>query len=273
MNDRQFRFGVVAAPDRGAEQWQALARRVADLGYSTLLMPDGLQLLSPFPSLAVAATAADVRVGTFVAAAPLRPPRSAAWDAHTLSVLTGGRFELGIGTGRPAVEAFAAELGLPFGSAKERLAQVSETIDHLRRLDGDQHTPVLLAAGGPRSRALAAARADIVTLAATALTPRAEVAEMARDLRAKAGSRADRIELSMNLFAVGDELPPWTRQAVNADPASLIEHDSLMLLRGSVQDMVDELQRRRDDFGTSYISVNGAFLEHLAPVVEKLAGH
>jgi alkanesulfonate monooxygenase SsuD/methylene tetrahydromethanopterin reductase-like flavin-dependent oxidoreductase (luciferase family) len=116
MTDRRFRFGVVASPDRGAEQWQATVRRAADLGYSSILMPDGLQLLSPFPSLAMAATTADVRVGTFVAAAPLRPPRAAAWDAHTLTVLTDGRFELGIGTGRPGVEQFAAELGLPFGS-------------------------------------------------------------------------------------------------------------------------------------------------------------
>ncbi|HEU4945895.1 MAG TPA: LLM class flavin-dependent oxidoreductase [Kribbella sp.] len=273
MNDRRFRFGVVAAPDRGAAQWQATARRVAELGYSTLLMPDGLQLLSPFPALAAAAGAAEVRVGTFVAAAPLRPPRSAAWEAHTLSVLTDGRFEFGLGAGRPAVEEFAGELGLPFGSAKERLNQVSQTLDHLLNLDGDRHTPVLLAAGGPRSRTLAATRADIVTLAATALTPRAEVAEMALDLRAKAGERADEIELAMNLFAVGDELPPWTAQATGADPAALIEQDSLMLLRGSVQEMIDELQRRRDEFGSSYITVNSAYLEHLAPVVEELTGH
>lgn len=272
MNDRRFRFGVVASPERGAEQWQATARRVAELGYSTLVMPDGLQLLSPFPALAVAATAADVRVGTFVAAAPLRPPRSAAWDAHTLSVLTDGRFEFGIGTGRAEAARFAAELGLPFGSAKERLDQVVQTLDHLRELDGDRRTPVMIAAGGPRSRALAAERADIVSLAASALTPRADVAEMARDLRERAGSRADELEVAMNLFAVGDELPPWTRQATGADPAELIAQDSLHLLRGTLTEMTDELQRRRDEFGVSYFSVNGMFFEQLAPVVEKLAG-
>jgi hypothetical protein len=36
--------------------------------------------------------------------------------------------------------------------------------------------------------------------------------------------------------------------------------------------MVDELQRHRDAYGASYICVYGAFLEQLAPVVEKLAG-
>ena len=37
-------------------------------------------------------------------------------------------------------------------------------------------------------------------------------------------------------------------------------------------DMVDELQRRRDQLGVSYISVNAAFVEQFAPVVDRLAG-
>ena len=56
MGDRGFRFGVVATPEGGPQQWTATARRVEELGYSTLLMPDGVQLLAPFPSLAMAAS-------------------------------------------------------------------------------------------------------------------------------------------------------------------------------------------------------------------------
>lgn len=78
MTNRAFRFGVVGSANRGPEEWQQTVRRAAGLGYSTVLMPDGLQLLSPFPTLAVAATVADIRVGTFVAAAPcgrlVQPP-------------------------------------------------------------------------------------------------------------------------------------------------------------------------------------------------------
>jgi len=37
--------------------------------------------------------------------------------------------------------------------------------------------------------------------------------------------------------------------------------------------MADELQRRRDGLGTSYVAVNAAFIEQFAPVVELLAGH
>ncbi len=44
------------------------------------------------------------------------------------------------------------------------------------------------------------------------------------------------------------------------------------MLRGSVTEMADELQRRRDALGVSYVSVNSAFVEAFAPVVERLAG-
>src|SRR6476659_3721477 len=119
---RPFRFGVVATPADG--DWLATARRVADLGYTSLLIPDGMQLPAPMPSLAMAAAVADVRVGTWVLAAPLRPPRLVAWEANSMTRLTGGRFELGLGTGRAIVARWAAEMGLPFGSPAQRLQQV-----------------------------------------------------------------------------------------------------------------------------------------------------
>jgi probable F420-dependent oxidoreductase len=270
---RPFRFGVVGTPQGPPEQWIATARRVEELGYSTLLMPDGLQLLAPFPSLAVAASVTTtLRVGTFVLAGPLRTPRSAAWEAHSLSELSGGRFDLGIGTGRPDVRRQAEQLGVPFGTAGERLQQVADTVAALRELDGDRRTPVLVAAGGPKARALAARIADIVTLAAAPLADRHEYAALADDLRTTAGERAADFELAMNLFVVGDEVPPWQRQFMGVDAAELIAHESLTMLRGDTAEMVDELQRRREQIGVSYISVNGAFYEQLAPVVERLAG-
>jgi probable F420-dependent oxidoreductase len=272
MWDRKFRFGVIATPQQGSAKWRSTARRVSELGYSTLLMPDGLQLLSPFPSLAVAASVTDLRVGTFVLAGPLRPPRLAAWEAHSMSVLTEGRFELGIGTGRPAARQFAEQLGLPYGSASERLDQVGNVIDHLRELDGSAHTPVLMAAGGPKARALAAAKADIITLASGPLTTRHEIAQMVTEVRDQAGERADKIEFAMNLFVIGEQIPPWTEKFIGADVATLIAHDSLVMLRGSPTQMADELQRRRDELGVSYVCVNAEFFEQLAPVVDLLSG-
>src|SRR5215475_11052596 len=138
---RPFRFGVVAPLTSDLPTWRDRVRRIADSGYSTLLMPDVPHWQpAPGPTVAVAAALADLRVGTWVYASPLRVPWSTAWEAHSLSVLTDGRFEMGIGTGRPGIEDELRELGLPVVPPSERLAQVRETVMALRDLDGPSFT-------------------------------------------------------------------------------------------------------------------------------------
>jgi alkanesulfonate monooxygenase SsuD/methylene tetrahydromethanopterin reductase-like flavin-dependent oxidoreductase (luciferase family) len=269
---------VVATPQTAAGNiaatWQQQARRAEELGYSSVLMPDGMQLPSPIPTLAFAAAATTaLRVGTFVLASPLRPPVLTAWEAHSMSLLTGGRFEFGIGTGHPGNVRQAVEVvGMPKTTAAERLGQVERSIDRLRELDGDQHTPVLMAVSGAKAMAVAAAKADIVTIAAGSLASRADVGRLTGELLSAAGPRASSLELLLNVYVVGDDMPAWMQQFLGADVAALIAHDSLTILRGSAREMADELQRRRDAFGTSYVAVNAVFIERFAPVVELLAG-
>jgi probable F420-dependent oxidoreductase len=273
MTSKPFRFAVQAVPQNGG-QWLGVAQRAENLGYSSLLTADGLQLLSPVPALALAAGATKtLRVGTFVLASPLRLPRLTAWDAHSLSLLSGGRFEFGIGTGRPEVVDQAAELtGQPPASAGERLAMAEQAIDELRALDGDHHTPVLVAAAGPKALALAAAKADIVTIATSPLAERSEVGKLIAQVKQAAGDRADAIEFASPIFVVGDEAPPWVTQFLRADLATLVARESLQVLRGTTQQMADEFQRRRDTLGISYFTVNAAFADQLAPVLELLNG-
>ena len=63
-----FRFGVVAASAPSGEAWVALARRVEELGYATLLVVDRVQVpLAPLTALAVAANVTTrLRVGSHV---------------------------------------------------------------------------------------------------------------------------------------------------------------------------------------------------------------
>jgi alkanesulfonate monooxygenase SsuD/methylene tetrahydromethanopterin reductase-like flavin-dependent oxidoreductase (luciferase family) len=154
----------------------------------------------------------------------------------------------------------------------QRLAMVGEAVDALRELDGDHHTPVLIAAGGPKARGLAAAKADIVTIAHGPLISRDEIARLTADVREAAGSRADEIEFASPVFVVGDEPAPLALRFLQVEWATLVAHDSLMILRGSVQQMADELERRRETLGISYFSVNAMYIEEFAPVVELLAG-
>lgn len=267
-----FRFGIIAAPYGGRDQWLAGAATIADRGYSTLLTPDNAgRLHSPFTALAVASAVPDLRLGTFVLAAPVRAPQAAAWEGHSLSVLSGGRFEFGIGTGRPDSRAEAEAFGRPWGTAAERLENVRQSIAELRKADGAARTPVMLAAGGPKALALAAEEADIVTLAAIPSTPRADVVRMADELRELAGGRD--IELALNMFVVGDEVPPFAQRMLGgSDPSVLHESGSLNAVRGTPQEIADELRRRRDESGISYYVLEQSYVESFAPVVELLRG-
>ncbi|MEJ3653559.1 LLM class flavin-dependent oxidoreductase [Actinomycetes bacterium KLBMP 9759] len=271
--DRRFRFGAIAEPEYSDGQWTATARRAEELGYSTLLMPDGLHLLAPLPAAAVAATVTTtLRVGTFVLASTVRPPRTAAWEANSLSELTRGRFELGIGTGNPWMNRAAVdEIGMPTTTPAQRLDLLRDTVEHLRKLD-DGRTPVMIAAGGRRSRELAGELADIVTLPHAATAGHADVARMVAETADAAGERADRIEYNLNVLVVGDTIPRPIVPIVGDDIGALIEAESLIMLRGTSRQMADEIQRRREALGYSYVTVNAMHLDTFAPVVELLAG-
>lgn len=272
MGERGFRFGVVATPETGGKEWADTARRIEELGYSTLLTPDNLRLPAPSVSLGVAAGVTErLRLGTFVLASPLRTPRAAAWEAHSLSVLTDRRFELGLGTGNAQMRELAGEIGLPFGTGPQRLKQVEETIDHVRSLDEQQHTPVLIAAGGPKARALAGARADSVVVPHPPLASRDEVRAMVDDIRRNAGERADQVEIGMSLFGINDRIPSWAEQFLGIDSATLAENDSLFLLRGGPEGKVEELQRRREELGISYFTVHAHAIDEFAPLIERVS--
>lgn len=265
---RRFRFGVVAPLRTDLPAWRDQVRRIAGSGFSTLLMPDVRQWQpAPGPTLAVAATLADLRVGTWVYAAPLRPPWSAAWEAHSLSVLTEGRFEMGIGTGRPGMEDELSELGLPVMPPDQRLSRVRDTVTALRELDGpDLRTPVVMAVRGPKAQALAADLADTVTIATLPGDSRSGTIRRVAELRA----RRD-LELANHVAVVGDAVSPFMAPP-DTDPDALRAADSLLVLPRDPAAATEEILRRREESGFSYIVVGANAVAALAPVVAELAG-
>ena len=265
---RPFRFGVVAPLRTDLPTWRARVRRIADAGYSTLLMPDFPKLQpAPGPMLAFAATLANIRVGTWVYASPLRSSWMMAWEAHSLSVLTEGRFEMGVGTGRPGIEDELRERGLAVVPPGERLAQVREAVKTLRDLDGPTlHTPVVMAVRGPKARALAAEVADTVTFVQAPGETRVEVARLARDF-----SAIRDCELALHVSVIGDTVAPFMAPP-DTDPAALRAADSLAILPADPGAAVEEIQRRREELGFSYVVFGADSADTLAPVVAKLAG-
>jgi alkanesulfonate monooxygenase SsuD/methylene tetrahydromethanopterin reductase-like flavin-dependent oxidoreductase (luciferase family) len=265
---RPFRFGVVAPISTDLAAWRDRVRRIADAGYSTLLMPDVPQWQpAPGPTLALAAALADIRVGTWVYASPVRPPWITAWEAHSLSVVSEGRFEMGIGTGRPGIADQLRELGLAVVPPSERLAQVRETVRALRDLDGPGlHTPVAMAVRGPKAQALAAEVADTVTFVQLPDESRVEVARMAREFRAKCD-----VELALHVSVIGDKRAAFMAPP-DVDPAAMRAVDSLAILPAEPSAAAEEIQRRREEIGFSYVVFGADFADTLAPVVAKLAG-
>ena len=73
-----------------------------------------------------------LRVGHLVLCNNFRHPALLATMASTLDVLSGGRLELGIGSGSVAVE--HEQAGLPWGSAAERSERLGESLEIITRM-------------------------------------------------------------------------------------------------------------------------------------------
>ncbi len=310
---RPFRFAaqLSRAPSGTARAWSEQARRVEDLGYSTLLMPDHFgDQLAPVPALAAAAAAtATLRIGTLVFGNDYRHPCVLAHEAATLDVLSDGRLELGIGAGW--MRSDYEEAGMAYDDPKERVDRLEEAVGVLAgllRTDGPfsfegnhytvrQHTlqprpvqkpgpPLIIGGGGRRVLSLAGRYADIVSInvnlsagtggpeTAPDATPR-RTREKIGWVKEAAGDRFADIELNAligfvmitdDAAGVAEAMAPHF--GITPDEA---RHVPLGLL-GTVDEMIDELRWRREEYGISYWSIESEHWEALAPMVAALAG-
>ena len=96
-----FRFALNAINSPSREEWRFTARKVEDLGYSTLCVGDHLFTgLAPLTSLMAAAeVTTTLHLGSFVFGNDFRHPVILAREAATIDLLSDGRLELGVGTG------------------------------------------------------------------------------------------------------------------------------------------------------------------------------
>ncbi len=264
MTTRPFRFGVVAGRPSSGADWLAAARGVEAFGYDTLLLPDTTFTPSPFPALAAAAAAtSSLRVGTWVLAAPFRTPAVVVRETSALQLLSGGRFELGIGTGRPDAAAEAQLLGQEWGSVGDRITRLVETVAAVRA----QVSPVPRVAIAAVGRRILSAEhhADTVALA---LPPDASIeqAEQVGDL-ARAGG--DDPELALQMSGVGGRLVGHlARQGF--DPEGL--RGAAGVLDGDADEMAGTLLDLRRRTGISYVCVAAEHAETFASVRQALAG-
>ena len=303
-----FRFAVQQASASSAEEWAALARRAETLGYDLLVMPDHLgNQLSPFAALGAAAAATTrLRIGAFVFANDYRHPLMLAREAATLDVLSGGRFEMGMGAGWMTSD--YRELGMTYDPAPRRVDRLEEAVPLVKRLlagetvthHGEHYQmerasagvptvqrprpPLAIGAGGPRMLGLAAREADIVGLIPGfsergwhlfgQATEKA-TAEKIERIREAAGDRFERLEIniwlaSAGLAGSGNSLLGSAAAAIMG--AATAVYSSPYVLYGTLGSIRERLQRRREELGISYYTLPSRSMESMAPLVEALAG-
>ena len=308
---RPFRFGVQASTAADGDAWVALARKVESLGYSTLTMPDHFgDQLAPIPALmAAAAATTTLRVGALVWDNDYKHPVVLAKELATIDVLSGGRLEIGIGAGWMATD--YEQSGIPFDSNKVRVDRFEEGLAVIKgamsgepfSFTGEHYTisaytgapkpvqgpcpPILVGGGGKRVLSIAARQADIIgingTLAGGVIGPGA-IATMTAEavdtkvaiVQSAAGDRIGDIELNIRAFMVRvtDDRQAAIQQVadfVQVDPALVVE--SPFALVGTPTEMIEDLLRRRQRWGLSYVIVGAEDVESFAPVVAELAGN
>ena len=280
------------------------------MGYSTLYLPDHFgDQIGPIAGLMAAADATTtLRIGSLVYDNDYRHPVVLAKEAASLDLLSDGRLDFGLGAGWMRTD--YEQSGMPYDSPGTRIERMAEGLTIIKKFfAGDEfsfegrhytvrglkgsplpvqkpHPPILIGGGGRKMLELAAREADIVNVnfdlregrpgRRTAQTGRASATEeKLRWIREAAGERFEHIELGA-----------WTLQASVTEDRDLIarafapqmamELEELLeiphVLIGSLDQIAEDLEKRRDRFGFSHVIIPGDAAEDLAPVVERLAG-
>src|SRR5262249_31669640 len=120
---------------------------------------------------------------------------------------------------------------------------------------------------------VAAREADTIAFGTAGDAGEDALAEKVAIVREQAGDRFDDVELSLNIWsAVGSSIPPWMGQAFGLAVSKATDNKALSVRNGTAQEAADVLLRRRDQFGVSYITVNGLAAQAFVPVLELLSG-
>jgi probable F420-dependent oxidoreductase len=285
----------------------AFAKQVEDRGFDTLLISDHFGArMAIAPALVLAAQATQrLRVGSFVYDNDFRHPAILAQEAATIDILTDGRFDFGIGAGWLKSEYDAA--GIPFDGGKARVERLAEALTiikqlwtelpvtfsgqhyRVRELTGSfkpvqqPHPPIVIGGGGPRLLGLAAREADIISIMPRSRADGGGLEDSDASAEAfdqkvavikdAAGDRFPALELNTLVQAV--VITDDRRQAGEgmvkdwALPADRLLESPLLLI-GQVDELVEMVHRRREQFGISYTTVFERDMAKLAPVIDRL---
>lgn len=268
-----------------------------------------VQMLAATPAMAhAAAVTSTLRIGCRVFCVDYHVPAVLAKEAATLDVLSDGRLELGLGAGWIRDEYDA--MGVPFDRAGVRIDRLEEFIGLVKAHFGpDQidargthiqvynysgqpkpvqqpRPPIMIGGGAQRVLTLAGREADIVSLNfnnssgmigpdGVGSSTAAETDRKIGWIRDGAGDRFNEIEIEIGGYFTtvtdnGEAVASAMAAAFGLSVEEMRAHPNALI--GSVDEICEQLQARRERYGISYVTVNGASADDFAPVVARLTG-
>jgi probable F420-dependent oxidoreductase len=310
-HDRKFRFGVQVSSAGSALEWRDTVRKIEDLGYSTVFVPDHFvdMQLAPMPAISFAAAhTTTLRIGMLVLGNDYKHPAVVAKEAATVDLLSDGRLEFGLGAGWMQTDYDA--LGLPYDAAGVRVDRLEEALAVVKGawsgqpfdFDGrfyeisaytglpepvqQPRPPIVIGGGAPRVLRLAGREADIIginpNLRRGAITEDAVHSASAQLTRQKvewikegAADRYADLELQIRYFfaAITDDALGLAESIAPSFGLTAEEAlDSGNTLVGTVDDVCETLRRRREEWDVSYVVLGDDNFEAFAPVVARLRG-
>lgn len=297
-----FRFAVQGGPFSDPIELRAHALHVESLGYDELYTADHIMsgAQDPFIPLLVAAEATTtLRVGPLVLNNEFHHPALLARTALSVDHMTSGRLVLGLGTGYAQAEHDAA--GITLRVPAERVDRFAESLHVLRELldtghctfAGTHHRieiddlelpatqkkiPFLIGGHGKRVVNLAAKYADIFQFTGLTHGPDGapagggfsleHVEQRADWLSAAQGDRAIERSALVQLTSVGADGPSDAELAERFGLDASIFADSPFVMVGSVEEIVDKIERLRERLGVTHYVVRDP--DGFSPVLDAL---
>jgi len=265
---------IFTEPQQGAsyDQLLRLARATEDAGYDAFFRSDHYLAMGgdgrPGPTDAwitlagLARETSRIRLGTMVTAATFRLPSVLAVSVAQVDAMSGGRVELGLGTGW--FEAEHSAYGIPFPPVKERFDRLEEQLEivtglwaapgrysfagrHYRLVDApglpkpvQSPLPVIVGgAGRRRTPALAARFAAEFNVPFRPSAQAGELYRLVRDAGAAAGRTAPMTFSAAQTVCCGRDEAEYRKraEAIGRDPADLRANG----VAGTVAEVVDAI--------------------------------
>ncbi|MEE2768920.1 MAG: TIGR03621 family F420-dependent LLM class oxidoreductase [Actinomycetota bacterium] len=268
-----------------------------------------LQTVACIPAMMAAATTTEsIKIGSRVICVDYHHPVVLAKELATIDLLSDGRLEAGFGAGWVASEYTA--MGIPMDRPGVRIDRMVEVVEMSRSffagevldVEGEHVTAkdmqavpsspqkagprIMIGGGSARVLRTAGRLADIVSINFDNSAGKIGshgigsgtadgTAQKLAWIREGAGDRFDELEVEIGAYftTVTDQSAATTEtmaKGLGLTTEALASHPHTLI--GSIDEICEKLEQRRDELGISYVTVGVSAIEDFAPVVERMTG-